>query len=164
MQEGRCYAERHTRVCAALQRLEQSAPELPRYFEALEHPAFRRWERLLDAAEALVEAHGRAAGLGRQGRLSERAYAWRVWRIANVYYGSTIHEIMHLEGDISRRSVQQARAAWERPSPRQQRLFRELGLIELESQAFRPLSQQTISDIFGPRLHRPRASIRFRDR
>jgi hypothetical protein len=95
--------------------------------------------------------------------LSERAFAWRVWRIANVYHGSTVREIMHLEGGISRRSVQQARAAWERPSPRLHRLFRELGLVELERQAFRPLSEQTTDEIFGPRLPPSRSSLRSRD-
>jgi hypothetical protein len=118
---------------------------------------------MLAAADALLEVYDRATASGRNGRLSERAFAWRVWRIANVYHGATVREIMRLEGGISRRTVQLARAAWERPSPKQHRLYRELGLLELERQAFRPLSQQTSKEIFGPRLYAPRAKTARND-
>jgi hypothetical protein len=135
------YGERYTKVHGVLERLEGCAPELPTYFAALEHPGFRHWERLLAAAEALLEAHGRERGSGRHGRLSERAFAWRVWRVANVYHGATTAEMMRLEGGISRRAVQQARVAWERPSARQRRLFDALGLFELEQRTFAPLAR-----------------------
>jgi hypothetical protein len=157
MQDDRAFAERPARVRRALDGLEQCAPELPPYFAALEHPGFRHWVRMLAAADALLDVYGRAKASGPNGRLSEQAFAWRVWRIANVYHGATVRDNMRLEGGISRRTVQLARAAWERPSPKQHRLYRELGLLELERQAFRPLSQQTIKDIFGPRLSAPRA-------